>query len=64
MVPQELVNAVMQERARDAARLHRSKQAQGKQGQVAPPRSDLSAKRGRRSLLSFVTRGIRTASVS
>lgn len=64
MVPPELVHAVMQERAREAALLHRNKQAQGKQGQGAPPRSGLSAKRRRFPFLSFVTRGFRTASVS
>jgi len=65
MVSQELVNAVMQERARQAAEVQRIKDAQGKQGQGVAPRSGLSTKRIKRpSFLSCVTSGCRTASAS
>ena len=65
MVSQELVNAVMQERAREAAELGRIQEAQREQEQAATPRSGLFTQRIRRlPLLSFVTRGFRTASVS
>lgn len=60
----ELVEAVMQERMREAAELRRQHEARAIEEQGATPRGGLSRQRRRLPFLAFVARGFRTASVS
>ena len=63
MMTQEFLNAVMQERTREAAELQRRYQARKLKGRDAAPRGGLSLPRLRRlPLPSCVARGFRTAS--
>ena len=65
MVTQELANAVIQERVREASEFRRQQEARASRGQVATPRSDLSRPPARRlPLLPFLARVFPTASDS
>ena len=66
MLTQEVFDAVMQERSRDATELQRQHKAEVLRRRGATPRSgpsSLGNRLGRRSLFALVTRAFRSASV-